>query len=133
MTPDVLARKISRVEDKLQQIAALLPHTLAEFASARSTRDLCAFYLAMAIEDCIDIAEHIIARNGWGTPDSSGAAFRLLAERKTLTLQLAEQMAQAGGMRNAILHQYDNIDWQLVFLALQDLSRIREFLVAVRR
>jgi len=42
-------------------------------------------------------------------------------------------MVQAAGMRNAILHEYEGIDWTRVHAAMGDLSRLREFIVAVQR
>ena len=133
MTAEVLARKVARVMDKLQRIAEVGPGSLDQMRQDRSRRDLLAFYLALAVEDCIDIAEHVIAEHGWGAPDSYGEAFRLLAQHGVLSSSLAELMVQAAGMRNAILHEYEGIDWTRVHAAMGDLSRLREFIVAVQR
>src|SRR3954463_2250489 len=105
MTAEVLARKIAKVMDKLQRIAEVGAGSLDQVREDRSRRDLLAFYLALAVEDCIDIAEHLIAERGWGAPDSYGEAFRLLAQHGVLSSTLAELMVQAAGMRNAILHE----------------------------
>jgi len=133
MTAEVLARKVAKVMDKLQRIAEVSPGSLDQLRQDRSRRDLLAFYLALAVEDCIDIAEHLIAEQEWGAPDSYGEAFRVLAQHGVLSSSLAELMAQAAGMRNAILHEYEGIDWTRVHAALSDLSRLREFIVAVQR
>jgi len=133
MTAEVLARKMAKLMDKLQRIAEVGPGSLDQLRQDRSRRDLLAFYLALAVEDCVDIAEHLIGEQGWGTPDSYGEAFRLLAQHGVLSSSLAELMVQAAGMRNAILHEYDGIDWTRVHAALGDLSRLREFIVAVQR
>lgn len=133
MTADVLARKIAKVMDKLQRIAEVGGGSVDLTRQDRSRRDLLAFYLALAVEDCIDIAEHLIAEHGWGAPDSYGEAFRLLAQRGVLSSSLAELMVQAAGMRNAIFHEYEGIDWVRVHAAVNDLSRVREFIVAIQR
>lgn len=133
MTAEVLARKIAKMMDKLQRIAEVGAGSLDQMKQDRSRRDLLAFYLALAVEDCIDIAEHVIAERGWGAPDSYGEAFRLLAQHGVLSSSLAELMVQAAGMRNAILHEYEGIDWVRVHAAVNDLSRLREFIAAVQR
>jgi uncharacterized protein YutE (UPF0331/DUF86 family) len=133
MTAEVLARKVAKVADKLQRIDEVGTGSLDQMKQDRSRRDLLAFYLALAVENCIDIAEHVIAERGWGAPDSYGEAFRLLAQHGVLSPTLAERMVQAAGMRNAILHEYDGIDWARVHAALSDLSRLREFIAAVQR
>jgi uncharacterized protein YutE (UPF0331/DUF86 family) len=132
MTAEVLARKVARVMDKLQRIAEVGPGSLDQMKQDRSRRDLLAFYLALAVEDCIDIAEHLIAEHKWGAPDSYGEAFRLLTQHGVLSSSLAELMVQAAGMRNAILHEYEGIDWTRVHAAMGDLSRLRELIVAVQ-
>lgn len=133
MTAPVLSRKLAKLSDKLSRISEVRPSALDEFLNDRSRRDLCAFYLAMAIEDCIDIAEHLIAARAWGAPDSYGETFRILAQKGVLTADLAGRMVQAAGMRNAILHEYDDMDWARVHAALVDLSRIAEFAAAVQK
>ncbi|MFZ5470908.1 MAG: HepT-like ribonuclease domain-containing protein [Myxococcota bacterium] len=57
---------------------------------------------------------------------------RLLADHGVISSALAQRMAEAGGMRNAILHGYEDIDWARVHAATLDLGRIRDFLAAVR-
>lgn len=133
MTAEVLARKLAKILDKLARISELGPSTLEVFTGDRSRRDLCSFYLALAIEDCIDVAEHLIAERAWGSPDSYGESFRLLARHGVLPAELTEKMVQAAGMRNAILHEYDDIDWARVHSALTDLSRIHDYVAAVQR
>src|SRR6185436_10167717 len=95
MTAEVLARKVAKVMDKLQRIAEVGPGSLDQMRQDRSRRDLLAFYLALAEEGCIDIAEHLIAEHGWGAPDSYGEAFRMLAQHGVLPSSLAELMVQA--------------------------------------
>ena len=51
----------------------------------------------------------------------------------TLDETTAESMAQAARFRNVLAHTYgDVIDDDVVYDALEDLKRYREFLVAVR-
>jgi uncharacterized protein YutE (UPF0331/DUF86 family) len=57
----------------------------------------------------------------------------LLSQKGVLSRDLAERMAQAGGVRNAILHEYDDIDWARVHAALTDLSRFTEFVAAIQK
>ncbi len=106
---------------------------LEAFRGDEAKRDLCAFYLILAVEECIDLAEHLIADRSLGAPDSAGAEFELLAEHGVIDLDLARRMREAVGMRNLLVHEYAEADWSRVHAAAQDLSRLRAVLEAVLR
>jgi uncharacterized protein YutE (UPF0331/DUF86 family) len=42
-------------------------------------------------------------------------------------------MRQAVGLRNLLVHEYAEVDWSRVHMAVNDLSRLRDFLEAVLR
>lgn len=107
--------------------------TLEVFAAERSRRDLCAFYLSLAVEECRDLSEHLIAENAWGAPESAGEEFELLEQKGVIDAQLARCMRQAVGLRNLLVHEYAEEDWSRVHMAASDLSRLRDFLAAVLR
>jgi uncharacterized protein YutE (UPF0331/DUF86 family) len=133
VTEAVLRKKTARLQDRLTKIGPLAAVELAVFQSDESRRDLCAFYLALAVEECIDLAEHLIASKGWGSPESAGEEFELLARKGAIDAALARRMREAVGLRNLIIHEYAEVDWTRVHVAANDLSRLREFLAAVLR
>jgi uncharacterized protein YutE (UPF0331/DUF86 family) len=103
------------------------------FQADESRRDLAAFYLILAVEECIDLAEHLIAEQGWGAPESAGEEFELLEKRGVIDASLAREMRQAVGLRNVLVHEYADADWLKVHASLRDTSRLRRFLEAVLR
>ena len=68
------------------------------------------FNLQMAIQNCIDIAAHIVSEEGYGVPGSSNELFYLLEEHNLIDRPLTEKMVQAIGLRNLIAHEYGTID-----------------------
>lgn len=56
--PDVAARKIARASAWLDDSEVLLSRRVDEFVAAAKDRDLAAFYLLLAIQECIDLAAH---------------------------------------------------------------------------
>ena len=72
------------------------------------------FNLQMAIQNCIDIAAHIVSEEGYGVPGSSNELFYMLEENDFLEKTLTEKMIQAIGLRNLIAHEYGTLDLEQI-------------------
>ena len=68
------------------------------------------YYLQVAIECCIDVANHIIARQNWRVPQSYADSFAVLAENGVLPPGYLETARQMVGMRNRLVHLYWEVD-----------------------
>ncbi|HUZ36716.1 MAG TPA: DUF86 domain-containing protein [Streptosporangiaceae bacterium] len=79
------------------------------------------------IEACVDVAQHICATEGWGPPADNGDAVRLLGEHGVLTTELATSMRKAVGFRNVLVHDYIEVDDEIVVGRLKSLSDLDEF------
>jgi uncharacterized protein YutE (UPF0331/DUF86 family) len=80
-----------------------------------------------AIEACVDVAQHICATEGWGPPADNGDAVRLLGTHGVLTPELAISMRKAVGFRNVLVHDYIEVDDEIVVGRLKGLSDLDEF------
>jgi uncharacterized protein YutE (UPF0331/DUF86 family) len=63
-----------------------------------------------AAQASIDLANHVIASEGWRVPDDYGDAFAVLAEREVIPQDLADRLSALAGLRNLLVHLYDDID-----------------------
>lgn len=63
-----------------------------------------------AAQASIDIANHLIAANGWRVPQDYGDAFTVLAEHEVIDAELAANLRGLAGLRNLLVHLYDEID-----------------------
>lgn len=129
---DIVAVKAGRARAWLND--ARPPFDGAEdafFADAKA-RDLALFYLFLAIQECIDLAAHWVADEGWGEPDDAGSAFDLLAARGVIEAGTATALRAAAGLRNRIAHGYASLDYGRVHREAQaGLPALRRFLLAV--
>ncbi len=92
------------------------------------------FNLQMAIQNCIDIAAHIISDEGFGVPGSTNEMFYLLEENGYLDRDITEKMVKAVGFRNLIVHEYEKIELGQVFeIALKDIKDLNEYLKSIFR
>ena len=126
---DLAARKIARAAAWLDEAEAILARPEAEYLADRRGRDLAAFYLFLAVQECIDLAAHWVADAGWQPPDDAASTFDLLADRGAIDAGLAGGMRAAVGLRNRVAHGYALLDHaRLRTESAQGLGVIRKFL-----
>ena len=129
---DLILAKASSVKSHLQRVDDKIPKCFEEFNNNQDNQDIILFNLQMAIQNCIDIAAHIISEEGYGVPGSTNDMFYLLEENSYISQEIAEKMVQAVGFRNLIVHEYGKIDLKLVFRTIQsDLNDLYDYLKAI--
>jgi len=83
-----------------------------------------------AAQAAIDLANHVIASEGWRVPQDYGDAFTVLAEHHVITQELGMKLRGLAGLRNLLVHLYDEIDDERVAReaksGLPDLSAIAQ-------
>lgn len=90
--------------------------------------------LQIAVQCAIDVAAHLTAAHGWRVPEGYAATFDVLARHGVLPAGLAAGMRKAAGLRNALVHDYLDIDPARLHASLgADLDDLRAFVGTVVR
>jgi uncharacterized protein YutE (UPF0331/DUF86 family) len=77
-------------------------------------------YLVQAsAQVCIDIANHVISSEGWRVPRDFRDAFTVLREQGVVAEELADSLRDLAGMRNVLVHLYDDVDDERVHEGLR--------------
>jgi uncharacterized protein YutE (UPF0331/DUF86 family) len=129
---EVVTTKVARARGWLNDASTALLSPLDAFVGDRQVRDLSLFYLFLAIQECIDLAAHWVADEGWGEPDEAGSAFDLLADRGVIDRDTATVLRGAAGLRNRIAHGYAQLDYDRVHREAQGgIPALGAFLLAI--
>lgn len=72
-------------------------------------------YLQLALEACIDIADHIINEYRFEKGETYRSTFLVLGKEKVLPEKFAEDFSRATGFRNILVHGYIDLDEKKVF------------------
>jgi len=92
------------------------------------------YLVQAAAQATIDLANHVIASEGWRVPRDYGDAFAVLAEHQVVGDVLARRLAGLAGLRNLLVHLYDDIDDDRVAREVRDgLDDLGQFAQAVVR
>ena len=134
MTPDreLVTRKMTLIVRDLDPLRAI--HQKGETAFAGSAVDQAAAerYLERMIGRMIDINYHLITESGDAPPADYHASFTRLVALKVLDSDFAARVARSAGLRNRLVHEYDEIDPGKVFEALGSaLDDVPAYLAAV--
>jgi uncharacterized protein YutE (UPF0331/DUF86 family) len=71
--------------------------------------------LERAVQISVDIAAHILSATEISTPATMSEVFLALSEVDVITVELAERLRKAVGFRNISVHEYEKVDWEIVF------------------
>jgi len=77
------------------------------------------FNFQVAIQGCLDLADHLIADEEWGIPGSFGEAMDKLAEHGLFAIEEAELYKKIERFRNLIVHGYARDDMREVYKIVQ--------------
>lgn len=127
-------RNLDTYLDQLHQLAGL---PREEMADDLVNLGAAKYYLQVAIECCIDAANHIIARQGFRAPESYADSFTVLAENDVIEQDFVSTARRMAGMRNRLVHLYWEIDADILYAVLQnnldDFDRFKAYVYGFMR
>lgn len=120
----LITRKMSLILEDLAGMIRLSQQPREQYLKDSISEALAERYLERAIGRMIDVNFHLVIESGHAPPKDYHESFVLLGTLGIMTANFAKEMAMAAGLRNRIVHEYDDIDPERVYEALP---------VAVRR
>ena len=115
-----LRRCIKRVEEKT-------PSRVSRLIQDPDIQDILVLNLTRAVQLCVDIGSHVISTSEETTPTTMGDVFSALEKLEVVTPVTCVTMKKAVGFRNIAVHNYQEIDWEIVY------AISKNFLVDFRR
>ena len=129
---DLILAKAGSINRHCKRIADKSAVDVKAFEDDLDRQESVLFNLQMAIQNCIDIAAHIVSEEGYGIPGSANEMFYLLEENNILERALTEKMVSAVGLRNLIVHEYGKVDLKKVYrVAKEDIRDLTAFIKSI--
>lgn len=112
--PDVVLNKIQTIERCLKRIREEYVGFEESFEENHTKQDSVILNLERASQATIDIATHIVKAKGLGLPNTSRELFDMLLENKIISQDICKQMQGMVGFRNIAVHDYQNLNIEIV-------------------
>lgn len=134
--PELVTRKLVLIAEDLRRLEALARKSRQEYLASEIDEDLAERYLERMIGRMIDVNYHLLTESGEAPPRDYHESFVALSQVGALPADFARRLAPCAGLRNRIVHAYDDLDAGRVYDSLRDalvdvpayLTGIRDFL-----
>jgi len=127
---DLVLRRLALLETYVSQLAPYRNIEVPAYRADWKTQRIVERTLHLAIEACMDVADHLVADRRLRVPETGAESFEILAEAGLLSAELGSALASMVGFRNILVHDYARIDSEIVIRVLrtdlQDFERFRE-------
>jgi len=124
----LVQNKMESLRKCLVRVEQRCPDSLDELINDLDAQDVLVLNLSRAVQLCVDISLHILSEKEGAVPDTMGQAFSELVSIGIIDEELAEKMRKSVGFRNIAVHNYEEINWAIVYaIAQKKLIDFREF------
>jgi len=117
--PDVVLNKIQTIEKCLKRIREEYIGFEDSFEENYTKQDSVILNLERASQASIDIATHIVKINNLGLPNTSRELFTMLLDAGIIREDICKQMQGMVGFRNIAVHDYQNLNIEIVVAIVQ--------------
>ena len=123
----ILAQKLESLRRYIQRVEEKTPSNIDQLIQDPDVQDILVLNLTRSVQLCVDIGSHVISESDELAPTTMGDVFSTLQRLGAITPVTCISMQKAVGFRNVAVHNYDVINWEIVFAICQ------KFLVDFRR
>lgn len=116
---DVVTRKLLLVARDLDALRPIAGRPKVEYLANRLEQAAAERYVERLVGRMIDVNFHLLIESGQAPPADYDNSFTRLADIGVLDAGFSAQIAAPAGLRNRIIHEYDEVDPGRVFDALQ--------------
>ena len=112
--------KIIEIEKYLEELYQIVPSDFEMYKDDFKIKAACERYFEKIIESVIDLGFILVKEKNFKIPEDEESIFEVLFKEKIISEELSRKLKDAKGMRNFIIHQYEKINDELVFVVLAE-------------
>ena len=116
---DVVMGKVSNARKRIETVKSLYRDDAPQ-VEEWIRLDVTVLNLQRAVEACLDLANHLIAANGWELPRSGSHSISVLVNSKVVPPADLDVLTAMVGFRNIAVHNYTDIDPAVVHGIVSD-------------
>jgi uncharacterized protein YutE (UPF0331/DUF86 family) len=138
LDPEAIAQKLSRMVERIDRLKRFEKLTLEDYLQDDLKQAAIERLLETIIDSALSINKTLLKRGAGLIPTDAESfknfeSFILIGENGFIPIALASQLAPSGSFRNALAHEYDEINSVQVYNALQKaLSQYPQYVRAIQ-
>jgi uncharacterized protein YutE (UPF0331/DUF86 family) len=118
--PEVIRKRFNKLDEYLNILKKLQRYTRSEFLSDPEHYGSTERFLHLSIELLTDVGNHIIAEEELGMVNWYSDIPDILNSKNIINIELKEIWIKMIGFRNTLIHEYIDIDLEIVYDVLQN-------------
>lgn len=131
---ETIENKLSTVEKYLKILKLYQKYSQKKVVNDVTLKGAVERYLYLVIQATIELAEEIVSLKHFRKPSSYRETFQVLLEEEIISAPLCERLVKMTGFRNIIAHDYEKVDFGIVYAGLQNgIKDITAFSLAVKK
>ena len=115
---ELVLRKLQLIADDLERLMQFRDETLESLTADEIKLAAVERILERIVMRAIDVNEHLISELATGEGRSTRLTYRdtflMLADLNIYSKEFAEQIARSAGLRNILIHDYNDVDRKIV-------------------
>lgn len=128
---DIVLEKIKNIQNCLKRINDKTKGKASSLDDL-DTEEIFVLNLQRAVQSTIDLASHVVSSEGLGLPDDLAENFKLLQKAGVIDAVLMKKMISMVGFRNIAVHEYSEVDADVLKSILKNnLKDIEDFYALV--
>lgn len=107
MNPEIITKRVNLIIKYLNKLQEFASVTLEEYIDNFEIQLMVERLIELLVEASSDTNSYLLVQGYQTSPESYFDSFILAGKKGIITEDLAKKLAQAAGMRNRLVHQYD--------------------------
>ena len=107
---EIMIRLVSELKKSLARLNAIAELPFDEYRKDPDKIGSSKYHFIVAIEACIDMGNHVIARNGYRVPEDYADTFRVMNEAGIFDDSFTQELTRMARFRNRLVHLYWEVD-----------------------
>ncbi len=131
---NIIENKISSIKKYLTILERYKNYSQKEIENSIDIKGAVERYLYLLLQSSIDLAEAFVSYKKFRKPSTLSDSFYILNENEILSDEMVKNLVKMTGFRNAIAHDYEDLNYEIVYDVLQNrLNEIIEFVDIIEK
>jgi len=131
---EVVEKRVDIIDENMRYLHEVRDIDEKDFISNFEKIQASKHSLQETMEACLDIANHIMAAEGFPRAEEYGQFFTTLAERGIIDKSLGRKLSEMAKFRNLLVHRYSQISSRELYRILnENLGDIEEYVKEILR